>query len=59
MGLFRQQAMDTQRPSVIGELIIPPSQWIGRTVVGALLCFVMVSAWTLTRQYQQTHAVRV
>ena len=58
MGLFRQQAMNTQRPSVIGELIIPPSQWIGRTVAGALLCFVMVSAWTLTRQYQQTHAVR-
>jgi len=58
MGLFRQQAINTQRPSVIGELIIPPSQWIGRTVAGALLCFVMVSAWTLTRQYQQTHAVR-
>jgi hypothetical protein len=28
MGLFRQQAINTQRPSVIGELIIPPSQWL-------------------------------
>ena len=58
MGLFRQQAINAQRPSVIGELIIPPSQWIGRTITGALLSFILVSVWTLTRDYQQTHAVR-
>jgi membrane fusion protein len=58
MGLFRQQAINAQRPSVIGELVIPPSQWIGRTVAATLLCFILGSVWTLTRQYQQTHAVR-
>ncbi len=58
MGLFRQAAIDAQRPKLSGDIIIPSSQWIGTTMLMMLLLMLGLGAWVLTRDYRQTQPVQ-